>query len=360
MSHEYIDMGKPAFRRNQLENDLRRQIKMRSGDFDEPLATEQKLSATYQLSRNTIRKVLQKLQNEGLLIRKTGFGTYIVPPEQRPAGKVRLGRILLSTRWNMNDFFVQRLAAGIQEYTYLHSTRLEIVKSDTLTLASMTANYRALKYDAIIHDRPVKSQYPMIEELSRIKVPQVTLNRSVSDIPAVFVDHNNTVCQVVDFFHGLGLQPACFVDMPWNEPIFEQRQQTFLQELRKKKIPHPEDYLYIYSRTGSIHDKFTEYVRKHPEIRAFLIIRAFMDTALQVFGELNLKIPQDVSVIMLDEDPRRPEFSTLSVFREPIRQLGFTAAEILFQYLSDDPPRKGCIYLPGELVLRKSCRYPYQ
>ena len=75
MSHEYIDMGKPAFRRNQLENDLRRQIKMRSGDFDEPLATEQKLSATYQLSRNTIRKVLQKLQNEGLLIRKTGFGT---------------------------------------------------------------------------------------------------------------------------------------------------------------------------------------------------------------------------------------------------------------------------------------------
>ena len=79
MEHEYIDMGKPAFRRNQLENDLRRQIKMRTGDFDEPLATEQKLSATYQLSRNTIRKVLQKLQNEGLLIRKTGFGTFIVP-----------------------------------------------------------------------------------------------------------------------------------------------------------------------------------------------------------------------------------------------------------------------------------------
>ena len=156
------------------------------------------------------------------------------------------------------------------------------------------------------------------------------------------------------FVHGLGLQPVCFVDMPWNEPIFEQRQQTFLQELQKKKIPHPEDYLYVYSRTGSIHDQFAEYVRKHPEIRAF------MDTALQVFGELNLKIPQDVSVIMLDEDPRRPEFSTLSVFREPIRQLGFTAAEILFQSLSDDPPRKGCIYLPGELVLRKSCRYPYQ
>lgn len=350
---------KPAFRRNLLENDLRRQIKMRQGHFDEPLATEHTLAQNYQLSRNTIRKVLQKLQNEGLLTRKTGFGTYIVSPEQRPVSKVKLHRILLATNWPQTDYYVQRLVSGILEYTFMHSTTLDIVHYKTLSTSTMIANYRALKYDAVIHDRPSTEQYPMIKDLARLKVPQVTINRTVPCVPSLYVDHGDVVQQVTQFCFGLGLEHICFVDMPCKEPIFTKRQADFKNELVKYGIAHPEEYVYIYPEGKKAEAGFCNYIKKHPQINTFFIIRPFMESALNVLEAMQKKIPDDISVIMLDDDSRNPRFRDFTVFREPIQKLGFTAADILFHTLSNEPPEEKQTFLTGELVVRKTVRFPH-
>jgi DNA-binding GntR family transcriptional regulator len=63
MSCQSPQQSKPAFRRNLLEKYLRQQIQLRQERFDEPLGTELQLAEIYHLSRNTVRKVLQQLQN---------------------------------------------------------------------------------------------------------------------------------------------------------------------------------------------------------------------------------------------------------------------------------------------------------
>ena len=360
MSCQPPQQSKPAFRRNLLEKYLRQQIQLRQERFDEPLGTELQLAEIYHLSRNTVRKVLQQLQNEGLLIRKTGFGTFIVPPEKRPAGKVVLRKILLATNWNSNDFYVQRLVSGILEYAYSRNTRLDIVQYDTLSSGTMIANYRALKYDAVIHDRPTHDQNNLIKEMAAAGIPQVVINRSIADVPSLFVDHRNAVQQVVRFFSGLGLRRICFVDMPRPEPLFLQRQTFFSQELARQGITNPEEYVFLWQQNeDNARRSFDRYLEEHPDTEAVFAVRPVVSDVLEVFKKRGLAVPEDISLIMLDEDSRNPEFQNITVFREPIQQLGSLAAELVFNCHSDKESVETPVFLPGELIVRESCRYPF-
>lgn len=68
------------------------------------------------------------------------------------------------------------------------------------------------------------------------------------------------------------------------------------------------------------------------------------------------KIPQEVALIGFDEFPLagtlRP---TLSVIRQPISELGTTAARILFEQIEGEPGNPRRITIATELIPRMSC-----
>jgi GntR family transcriptional regulator len=72
----------------QLELQLRRAVV--SGAFGESgrLPTELGLARTYGVSRITVRGALERLEEDGLIVRRRGRGTY-VNPDQRDSGRVR-------------------------------------------------------------------------------------------------------------------------------------------------------------------------------------------------------------------------------------------------------------------------------
>lgn len=67
----------------QLERILRDAIMDGSLSQSEPLPTERELAERYDISRITVRKALNDLQREGLLIRRRGAGTFVAPREER-------------------------------------------------------------------------------------------------------------------------------------------------------------------------------------------------------------------------------------------------------------------------------------
>jgi GntR family transcriptional regulator len=63
--------------------DLRQRIAV--GEIDQRFPTEQELVATYGVSRHTVREALRRLQDEGLLERRRGAGSTLVPlPLEQP------------------------------------------------------------------------------------------------------------------------------------------------------------------------------------------------------------------------------------------------------------------------------------
>ena len=66
-----------------LETLLREDIFTRRLADDQAITPELELAEKYDMSRNSVRRVISKLVAEGFLYRRRGSGTYIVPEEQR-------------------------------------------------------------------------------------------------------------------------------------------------------------------------------------------------------------------------------------------------------------------------------------
>jgi len=66
---------------------LRERIQRSEFDPDVPMPSELELSRAYSVSRVTLRRTLERLEQEGLILRQRGRGTFARPPSQ--AGAVR-------------------------------------------------------------------------------------------------------------------------------------------------------------------------------------------------------------------------------------------------------------------------------
>ena len=349
-------------RRACLEDDLRRLILTHVENYDEPITTEVQLAESYQLSRNTVRKVLQQLTDEGLLNRKTGFGIFVVPPEKRPEDKVKLRRILLATdsaKHGQNDYYAQRLISGILDYTFVYRSELEVVCYDQMTAPRMIDRYRNLKFDAVVYDRPSPSACEMILRMANAGIPQVTISRTVGDVPALYVDHDDAIRQVVSFLWGIGMREIHFADMHMSSPLFLRRQKLFVEELARRGVSEPEKHLYLIKQSPTPEPAFEAYLLSRPKVDSFFVINSIIPEFLNIMKKTGRRIPEDLSLIVLDEDTRNPKYRSFTVFREPVKELGFKAAEVLFKSLTNHLPPEKCLYIPGELVIRDSCLLPY-
>ena len=73
---------------HQLSSILRQQIKDGIYSSDKAMPSEMQLSQTYDVSRVTVRRALETLENEGFIVRRHGVGTFAAPRAQKPDSKV--------------------------------------------------------------------------------------------------------------------------------------------------------------------------------------------------------------------------------------------------------------------------------
>ncbi len=75
--------------------------------------------------------------------------------------------------------------------------------------------------------------------------------------------------------------------------------------------------------------------------------------ALQTIRRNGLRVPEDISIIGFD-DHEMAEFSELTTIRQPVQELGESAALAIIERLHSPQPRLESVTLPTELVVRNS------
>ncbi|MHB1584790.1 MAG: GntR family transcriptional regulator [Acidimicrobiales bacterium] len=73
-----VDRSSPVPLWAQIIEDLR--ARMMDGAFDDHFPTDEELTATYGVSRQTVREAVRRLQDEGLVVRQRGRGTSLTRP----------------------------------------------------------------------------------------------------------------------------------------------------------------------------------------------------------------------------------------------------------------------------------------
>ncbi len=361
------DSLKSAKRRENLESTLRAKIRAEQYSYDSPIPTEMELSLEFSISRNTVRKVLQILSDEGLLSKRHGLGTFVVPPAERTRSRVVNARFLLifpgygpEFRLESSEEYAKKLAAGVSEYITLNGCRAEFL-GEPENAPAMLEQYRKLRYDGIIWDRPVPGYYDTILRLAAAHVPQVTISREIEGVPSFFFDFDRGLDDILEFLNGIGHTKIGFLDQKVSGaiPVFEERRRYFAQCM-EHLTGEADGFSYVALETPlkTVTREMDLLYERHPDLTALFVSAALLPHLEKYAKFRNISIPRDLSVIVLGEssvDRTEDRFSRLF---EPRRRIGYLAAELLAEMHSGKETVPEKRLLEGELLIRKSCISP--
>jgi LacI family transcriptional regulator len=198
----------------------------------------------------------------------------------------------------------------------------------------------------------------------RAGVAVVFADRAPADlpeIPSVLADDAAGVRSAVEYLAGLGHRRIGFLGTaaPGAGPGADGgvREATFRAALTERGLA-PEEDLVVRARPSrdSAFAAAAGLLQRRPDMTAVLAATHLLgEAAVLVARELDLRIPADVSIAMVDDVPWAELCDPpLTAVARPGRDMGYRACEVLLR----DPARRERgrpVVLPTELVIRGSC-----
>jgi LacI family transcriptional regulator len=220
---------------------------------------------------------------------------------------------------------------------------------------------RQIIYDGVIDGMIVASALtddPLVNELGRSQRPFVVVGRRPNDWHTTSVDVDNSGGARVAVRHllRLGRQRIATITGPQNMIAGVDRLAGYLTALREHGCSVQQDLI--------VDGGFSEYrgylamqqLLLHNPDAVFVASDAMAIGALRAACDAGRRVPDDLALVSFDDTPLAARADPpLTAIRQPARQLGQLAVEILLETIENPNPAPQRIVLPTELVVRVSC-----
>jgi len=199
---------------------------------------------------------------------------------------------------------------------------------------------------------------PLVNELSQSQRPFVVVGRRPNDWQATSVDVDNSggARAAVRHLLRLGRQRIATIIGPQNLIAGVDRLTGYQTALREHGCPIDHDLI--------VDGGFCEYggylamqqlLPRRPDA-LFAASDTMAIGALRAIHDAGLRVPDDLALVGFDDTPLAARTDPpLTVIRQPARQLGQLAVELLLELIDYPEAAPQCIVLPTELVVRASC-----
>ena len=361
----------------QVYESLREAIAQGTYPVGDKLPSEAELSKQFDVSPITVKRALELLRTDGMIMRRPRIGTVVTsstPTVARaganPESSARLiGCVLTSFDDTFGNKIIEGILAAAGADTHI------IIKRSGGDLSEEDACIRAL-VDAGVEGiilLPSSSEYipPAALELVTRRFPVVILDRLFDGIPvsAVCSDNLGGGRTATEHLLGLGHQTVGFVSSASHVSSSDDRRNGYIHAHATNHLPL-ENRAELHTigstvpgSTETVEDdieRLVEFVREHPDITGY--VAAEYNIALmmrEACDRIGLRIPEDVSVVCFDHPDA---FFDTGIFRfthirQAQRDLGIKGVESVQRQLSA-PHAIEKIVLPTELVLGASTAAP--
>ncbi|MGH8877251.1 MAG: LacI family DNA-binding transcriptional regulator [Stackebrandtia sp.] len=336
---------------------------LRSGVIapESKLPTEQELAARHGVSMTTVRRALNELADDGLVVRRQGAGTFAAPTGRGPDGTGPLVGVLVPD----TTLYYPRVIEGIEDALsaadarlMLASSRYSVSEEDKAIARLIDSGVEGLLAVPTLIGRDDPAA--VLARLSTLPVPVVLVERRLDpgllDVSEhVCTDHTTGGFLAVRHLHELGhrrIAVAVRADAPTTAPVLRGVGRALDEYGAHAGQPHAvprEDW--------------------NPAVAAQLVaaITAAEATAVVCFGDreaaalvaaarrAGLDVPGDLAVVAYDDEIADLAEVPLTAVSPPKAHLGRVAAELLLRRLAepDLPPHQ--IRLRPDIVIRDSC-----
>ncbi len=372
MSAPSADQSQPVYQR--IKADLREQVlagQLQPGDVVPP---RRQLMQMYGCSWATVQRALNELALEGWIRAERGRGTFVCNPPSPPPGypaSANLVPALPREPWEPQGKTSHPEAIPILLMHPVHSVYYSLAQMMEGIRDAAHQRGRPVSYlDAPPDLRPRLNLHgqiiitPALEDRSLLEAAWERGERFVvlgSDydeaiFPCVNADTRGWTRRAVRHLVQAGHRCIGLLGNLPGFPNYLRERQGFCDALDEAGIPWQPDWILPRTRGAEgLEDDIIRWLADHPQATA--VFAADYTTALalvKVTKGLGLRIPEDLSVMAMDELPSAGMLRVpLSVVIQPFRQLGRRAVDRLCTLL-ESGEAGGTELLPCQILLRDS------
>lgn len=323
------------------------------------LPSENSLVQQFGISRHTVRQAVGELENEGLVYREQGRGTFCAHPE-----KVRAGKIAVVTTY-ISDYIFPAMIGGIEEVTSGAGYSIILANTNNDKAKEAQCLEVLLKDDAVgVLIEPTKSarenvNSPYYRELERRGIPYLMLNAVYPELDPAYVimDDEAGGYVITNYVLQLGHRVVAGI-FKADDRQGVGRQAGFARALGEFGLQPDALGNYETEERDFYPYQFARRVLQRPG-RPSCIVCYNDQIALQVLQGIRdegLRVPEDVSLVGYDDSSLAVASEVkLTTVRHPKAEMGRQAARLLLGMLAGRVGKPRLRY-PPELVVRSSCR----
>lgn len=334
------------------------------------LPTEQTLAQQYSVSRPTIAKVYNKLQEEGYIIKKKGLGTIVTYNASSltytfglllpGAGESEIFSII-------NDQLLKQSEAGRFNCLWEGATAgsADIRKS---LIETCCDNYINKKVDGILfsplellpdaHELNLK----ICRKINEANIPMVLIDRDIMQFPErseydiVCLDNFSAGCIMAKHLLEQGCELIHFFYRPNSANSVDMRLAAVRDTVLKHGFRFDKDNIFCANA-----DDLTAISRMKVVKGKTGIICANDSTAavlMSSLDKLGIKISSDVVICAYDDMKYSMHLKhALTSFRQPCTEIANVSIELLMRKISDNNRLPLTVNLAGEIVIRESSKF---
>ena len=332
----------------------------------EKLPTDARLSQQFGTSRLTVIKALRQLEDEGLVSRKAGSGTFV--GLQRQENPHSFG--LLIPDLGQGEIFepiCQGMGrAGAPSHQQLIWGNTTNGTDKELQALELCKSFISRRIDGVFfaplelseHKEEINQEIESLLEESG--VPIVLLDRSTVPFPEptphdlIGIDNWREGFRMAKYLLDLGCTSLGFVMRPGSAPTVEARIAGLSEALRQRSIALPSNGV-LRTDPSDKHAVKRWMEALHPSG----ILCANDYTAgqlLHTLASLGIRIPSDVRVVGFDDVKYASILPVpLTTLRQPCQEIGIAAMKAMLARLQDPAMAPRTISLNCEIIVRESC-----
>ena len=336
------------------------------------LPSEAQLVKQFKVSRPTVGRALRDLQNEGVIERRAGSGSYVRNKEAVSLGTRQLGLLIpgLGTT-EIFELICGELAslARASEYTLLWGGSThprqdqDSSREHARELCEQFIERRVTGvFFAPFELTPGKEETnrQIAERFREAGIPVVLLDRDVAPFPyrsnfdLVGLDNVAAGYMLAEHLMKLGCQRLAFVARPLSAPTVDARIVGVREALSRHRLESPPDWV----RIGDPQElKFVRSLLAGRMWDAFICANDF--TAAQLlrsFEQNKCRVPQDARLVGFDD----AKYATLlgvplTTIQQPCRDIAITAFRTMLTRVAEPALPIRTLLLAPRLVVRESC-----
>jgi DNA-binding LacI/PurR family transcriptional regulator len=349
---------------------LKEQILKEAFPLGSMLPTEQTFAQKYNVSRPTIAKVYNQLQEEGFIKKKKGLGTVVTYNSSRTT--YTFGLLLPGSGESeifsiINDQLLKQSEIGRFNCMWEGATASNAEIRKTL-IETCCDGYIAKKVDGIFFSplERVSGSYSLnLQICKKIKdanIPLILIDRDVltypehSEFDVVSLDNFNAGCIMAQHLLDAGCEVIHFLQRPYSASSVELRLSGIAATVQKNNRSFTKANIFC----GNPED--LDFVGKIKIVPGKTGIICANDSTAAVLmssiDTLGIRISKDVLICGYDDMKYSLHLKhSLTSFRQPCEEIADISIELMMRRLKDNNRSPVTVTLMGEIVKRESSRF---